>query len=261
MQNDFGSISASRRVVVNPFELVGKHLLITGASSGIGKMTALLCSQMGATVTITGRDEQRLHESLSLLEGEGHRAILCNLSDSDEVRDLVNAVEKLDGAVFCAGTIQTCIAKNITKEFCQSMFDSNFYSAVDLNSQLLSRKKINKNASLVFVSSVSAFNCAEYGNAAYGATKGALAAYARTLALELSFRGCRVNVVSPGMVRTPLLEKFDVSEEQFDKDEEKYPLGYGQPEDVANAIVFLLSDGARWITGTNLIMDGGLTLR
>ena len=246
---------------MNPFDLTGRHVLITGASSGIGKSTAILCSQLGACVIITGRNKERLNATFSLLEGEGHLSFACNLSDESQVQKLVNAVDSLDGVVYCAGTIQTCITKNLTRNLCQELFDSNFYSAVNLNTLLLSRKKIRKNASLVFISSISAFQCAEYGNAAYGATKGALSAYARVLALELSSRGCRVNVVSPGMVRTPLLERFDVSEEQFAEDEKKYPLGYGQPEDVASAVAFLLSDGSRWMTGANLILDGGLTLR
>lgn len=246
---------------MNPFELNGKHLLITGASSGIGKSTAVLCSQLGGHIIAVGRNLQHLEETMSLLSGEGHQMLQCDLSDETQLQTMVSSIGKLDGVVFCAGTIQTCITRNLTKEVCQEMFDVNFYSAVGLNTQLLSHKKINKNASLVFVSSLSALNCAEYGNAAYGASKGALAAYARVLALELSTRGCRVNIVSPGMVRTPLLQKFDVSDEQFAEDEKKYPLGYGQPEDVANAIVYMLSDASKWMTGTNLILDGGLTLR
>jgi NAD(P)-dependent dehydrogenase (short-subunit alcohol dehydrogenase family) len=246
---------------VNPFELNGKHLLITGASSGIGKSTAVLCSKLGGHVITVGRNLQRLEETMSLLSGEGHQMLQCDLSDETQLQIMASSIGKLDGIVYCAGTIQTCITRNLTKEFCQGIFDANFYSAVGLNTLLLSQRKINKKASLVFVSSLSAFNCAEYGNAAYGASKGALAAYARVLALELSTRGCRVNIVSPGMVRTPLLQKFDVSDEQFVEDEKKYPLGYGQPEDIANAIVYLLSDASKWMTGTNLIIDGGLTLR
>ena len=246
---------------MNPFELKGKHLLITGGSSGIGKSTAVLCAQLGAQVMIVGRNQQRLEETMMLMGDGGHRSFQCDLADDGQISDLANSIDKLDGIVYCAGTIQTCIARNLTKDFCQRIFDANFYSAVGLNTLLLSKKKINKKASVVFVSSLSAYSCAEYGNAAYGASKGALTAYARVLALEMSVRGCRVNIVSPGMVRTPILEKFDVSEEQFAEDEKKYPLGYGQPEDVANAIVFLLSDASRWITGSNLIMDGGLTLR
>ncbi len=246
---------------MNPFVLEGKYLLITGASSGIGKATAILCSQLGAKVVIVGRNEQRLSETFVCLEGGGHMFVQCDLSAEDQVIELANRVEKLDGVAYCAGTIRTCIAKNLTKSVFEDMFKSNFYSAVNLNTQLMSQKKIKKKASLVFVSSLSAFQCAEYGNAAYGATKGALSAYARNLALELAGRGCRVNIISPGMVRTPLLEKFDVSMEQFEEDEKKYPLGYGRPADVANAIAFFLSDGSCWITGTDLIIDGGLTLR
>ena len=246
---------------MNPFELNNKRLLITGASSGIGKATAILCSQLGATVSLVGRNQNRLEETKALLDGGGHQSFQCDLTDDSQVKRMVDSLEKLDGVVYCAGTIQTCITRNLSKDFCQEIFEENFYSAVVLNTLLLTQKRINPKASLVFVSSLSAFNCAEFGNAAYGASKGALSSYARVLALELSVRGCRVNVVSPGMVKTPLLQKFDVSEEQFAEDEKKYPLGYGQPDDVANAIVFLLSDASKWMTGSNLIIDGGLTLR
>lgn len=246
---------------MSPFDLSGKHILITGASSGIGKSTALLCSQLGGILSIVGRNRQRLDDTMSQLRGEGHQMFICDLSEETQVANLMDSIQKLDGIVYCAGTIQTCITRNLTKKLCQDLFNANFYSAVTINTLLLSNKKINKNASFVFVSSLSAFKCAEFGNAAYGASKAALASYAKILALELSGRGCRVNIVSPGMVMTPLLEKFDVDIDQFLEDEKKYPLGYGKPEYVANAIVFLLSDGARWITGTDMILDGGLTLR
>jgi len=243
-----------------PFSLGGKTILITGASSGIGRATAVACSQQGATVFVTGRNEARLAETLAMLEGEGHEAVACDLTADEDVKALVGKLPKLDGIVHCAGTQQTCITKMLDKAKLQGLMDTNFFSAAMLNTALMKAKLLVKGASVVFVSSAAASRVAEVGNAAYSASKGALTAYSRVLAAELAPRNIRVNTVAPGMVRTALMEQFDVTEEEFLENEKQYPLGYGKPEDVAYAIVFLLSNASRWITGTELLMDGGLTL-
>ena len=247
--------------MTDTFSLSGKHVLVTGASSGIGKATAILCAQLGARLTVNGRNEERLAETLSLLEGEGHQSMVCDLSDAGRLEECVAGLDKLDGVVHCAGTLVTCLTKNVDEEVLQHLFSQNVYSVMKLNALLMTRKKLNRGASIVLVSSVSANDCAEVGNAVYGATKAALASYARVLALELSARKIRVNTVSPGMVRTPLLSRFDVTEEELAENEKKYPLGFGDPEDVAHAIAFLLGDGARWMTGSDIKLDGGLSLR
>ena len=243
-----------------PFSLSGKQILVTGASSGIGRATAIVCSQQGATVFVTGRNEIRLAETLSLLTGEGHEAVACDLTSDEDVKTLAGRLPKLDGIVHCAGTQQTCITKMLNKGVLEGLMGTNFFSAAELNAALMKAKLLSKGASVVLVSSAAASRVAEVGNAAYSASKGALSAYSRVLAAELAPRNIRVNTVAPGMVRTALMEKFDVSEEEFLENEKQYPLGYGKPEDVAYAIVFLLSDASRWITGTELLMDGGLTL-
>ena len=243
-----------------PFSLEGKMILITGASSGIGRATAIACSQHGGRMVVTGRNEARLAETLAMLEGEGHEAVACDLTADEDVKALVGKLPKLDGIVHCAGTQQTCITKMLDKAKLQDLMDTNFFSSAVLNTALMKAKLLVKGASVVFVSSAAASRVAEVGNAAYSASKGALTAYSRVLAAELAPRNIRVNTVAPGMVRTALMEKFDVTEEEFLENEKHYPLGYGKPEDVAYAIVFLLSDASRWITGTELLMDGGLTL-
>jgi NAD(P)-dependent dehydrogenase (short-subunit alcohol dehydrogenase family) len=243
-----------------PFSLEGKNVLVTGASSGIGRATAIACSQHGAKVFVTGRNEARLAETLSMLAGEGHEPIVCELTSDKDVKTLVGKLDKLDGIVHCAGTQQMCITKMLDKDVLEGLMDTNFFSVAVLNAALMKAKLLSKGASVVFVSSAAASRVAEVGNAAYSASKGALTAYSRVLAAELAPRNIRVNTVAPGMVRTALMEKFDVSEEEFLENEKQYPLGYGKPEDVAYAIVFLLSDASRWITGTELLMDGGLTL-
>ena len=243
------------------FDLSGKHVLVTGASSGIGRSIAVLSSSLGATLTIIGRNEKRLNETLSSLSGEEHKAVCCDLTCPDSVNDMVDSLPFLDGIVFCAGVQETCLTKNVDNQVLDKLMNTNFTSTVLLNSQILKKKKLKKNSSVVFISSVAALRCAEVGNAIYSSTKAAISSFARVLALELAPRRIRVNIVSPGMVRTPLLNQFDMTAEQFRSDEQKYPLGYGSPEDVANTVAFLLSDATKWMTGTDIVLDGGLTLR
>ena len=150
--------------------------------------------------------------------------------------EMVDQLQKLDGIVYCAGTQETCITRMLTPELVHRLMETNFVSVASLNAMLLSKKKISKGASVVLVSSAAATRVAEAGNAAYSASKGALSAFGA------------------------IMEKFDVSSEEFAEDEKRYPLGYGEPEDVANTIAFLLSDASKWMTGSELILDGGLTL-
>jgi NAD(P)-dependent dehydrogenase (short-subunit alcohol dehydrogenase family) len=242
-------------------DLSGKRLLITGASSGIGRAISVLCASLGARLIISGRNQQRLNDTFCSLSGQEHIIMCCDLNNHESVIDMVNQFPKLDGIVCCAGIQETCLTKNIDIRVLEKLFNTNYVSTILLITQLLNQKKINKGASIVFISSVAAFRYAEIGNAVYSSTKAALASYARVLALELSSRCIRVNTVSPGMVRTRLLEQFDVTPEQFQEDEKKYPLGYGEPEYVANSVAFLLSDAAKWITGSDLLIDGGLSLK
>ena len=243
------------------FDLSGKHVLITGASSGIGRSTAVLSASLGATLTIIGRNEKRLNETLSSLSGEGHKAVCCDLTCPDSVNDMVDSLPFLDGIVYCAGVQETCLTKNVDNQVLDKLMNTNFRSTVLLNSQVLKKKKLKKNSSVVFISSVTAFRCAEIGNAIYSSSKAATSSFSRVLALELAPRHIRVNTISPGMIRTPLLEQLDITQEQLSNDEHNYPFGYGKPEDVANTVVFLLSDATRWMTGADILLDGGLTLK
>jgi len=245
----------------NPFSLKGKTILITGASSGIGKTTSIECSKLGAKIILTGRNTKRLEETMALLTGEGHQIQVLDLNISEAVSEFIENMPKLDGVVYCAGTQRTCPIKFIQREDIDKVFETNFFANININTLLLSKKKINKGASIVFISSIAAGIVAEVGNAIYSASKGALSSYAKVLALEMSSQRIRVNCVLPGMVNTPLLKKLDVEEDQLKEDEKRYPLGYGNPEDVAYSVIYLLSDATKWVTGSNLILDGGLTLK
>lgn len=245
------------------FLLTDKTILITGASSGIGKAAAILASQMGAHVIIHGRDDERLQHTLSQLKpSDKHQIIQADLSNANELIDFVKKCPALDGVVHCAGIVKPVPAKFIQPKHIEEMFSINYNAVVLINSYLLQQKKINNEASIVLISTISTQH-SYFGGALYISSKGALEAYSRSLGLEVVSKKIRVNTLSPAMVRTEIYEntlKSTLNDEHAKKYASTYPLGIGEPEDVANSIVFLLSNASKWITGTVIKMDGGLTL-
>ena len=244
--------------VFNPFLLEGKTILVTGASSGIGRGIAIACSKMGANVLVNGRNESRLKETLQLLEGESNKIVVADLSNSVKVTEMVTELPKLDGIVHCAGIGQRVLCKQLQERDLDEMMDVNFKAPVMLQTELLKQKKINKAASIVFIASIAA-DSPTVGNSMYSASKGAIISYANCLSIELAPRLIRVNCISPAMVWTDLIFKGGITEEELREDENKYPLKrYGTPEDIANLSIYLLSDASSWMTGSNIRISGGV---
>ena len=248
----------------NPFSLEGKFLLVTGASSGIGRSIAVECSKHGASVIITGRDEARLKETLSQMEtSSNHQYIVSDLIDDAALNGLVAMIpQKIDGLVNCAGVSVTKPFKFMTKDDVDKIMNVNFRASLFLTQSLIKSKKINKGASIVFVSSVSGVYVSFVGGSIYSASKGAINGLTKSLALELATSSIRVNSVTPGMIETDFLNENSVVSEMKNEDMKNYPLKcYGKPEDVAYGVIYLLSDASKWVTGSNLLIDGGLTLK
>lgn len=245
----------------NPFSLTDKKLLVTGASSGIGRAAAVACSKMGAKVILNARNIERLEQTLGMLDGQGHSIISGDVTDNEALEGIVTALPEIDGMVLCAG-----MAINLPVQFCSrekmdNLFNLNFFSTVELMRLAYKKKKINKGGSIVLIDSVGGLTRFAPGGAIYGATKAALSSYAKFCAREFSNRKIRVNCVCPGMIDTPLIHRGTITEEQLKEDEKRYPCGrYGQPEDVANGIIYLLSEASSWVTGTNLYIDGGISI-
>lgn len=246
----------------NPFSLQNKTILITGASSGIGKATAEKCSKMGAQLIITGRNLERLIQTYNELEGNNHVMIQADLSDNENLKSLINAIEKIDGIVHSAGILETIPFSFTNNIKLSETMKINFEIPFILTQQLIKTKKIRSNSSIVFVSSLSGYSTGAIGLSAYSASKGAICASVRVIALELAQKKIRVNSVCPGMVKTEMNSgNSKLFQEQLNEDElRNYPLGYGTVDDIANTNIFLLSDASKWITGTNLIIDGGASI-
>jgi NAD(P)-dependent dehydrogenase (short-subunit alcohol dehydrogenase family) len=241
----------------NPFSLEGKTILVTGASSGIGRGIAVTCSKMGATVIINGRNKARLQETLSQMEGEDHLVVVGDLTNSESVNRMMDELPSLDGVVHCAGIGQRVPCKLLTEDAVNLVMDANFKAPVLLQAELLRHKKIKKEASIVFIASIASWS-ASFGNSVYSASKGAIISYANCLSIELAPRKIRVNCISPAMVWTDLVLQEGVDEEQLREDESKYPLKrYGTPDDIANLAVYMLSDASTWMTGSNVKISGG----
>lgn len=242
----------------NPFSLVGKNILVTGGSSGIGRGVAIECSRMGASVIITGRNKERLDNTFAQLEGNNNKEIIADLRRKDDIDLLVSSIPMLDGVVHCAGIGDKTLCKTVKEEDLERVMSINFNSPVLLQARLLKGKKISPSSSIVFIASRAPF-APTIGNGLYSASKGALIAYAKVLSLELAPRGIRVNSICPAMVWTELIEKDSIlTGVDYHEAEKKYPLKrYGNPKDVACLAVYLLSDASSWMTGSCIDITGG----
>lgn len=245
----------------NPFSLIGKTILVTGASSGIGRATAIECSKMGAKLLLTGRNEERLKETLSCLEGEEHRILCYDLSKENDLKELCTTIPAIDGLAHCAGISMLKPIMALNANNLHELFTTNYYAPVLLTKQLAKAKKLQNGASLVYVGSISGISNVATALSAYGSSKSALNSFVQYAALEFSSKQIRCNAVLPGRVETHLLQNQTMSNEDIQKDIEKYPLKrYGRAEEVAKTIVYLLSDATTWITGTSITIDGGRSI-
>ena len=245
----------------NPFSLEGKKVLVTGASSGIGKAVAQECARCGAQLVLTARNEERLKATLDSLEGEGHTMIIADLTNQEELASLIGQFDAaLDGVVLCAGINDKSIIKFLNQEHVEKMLATNFTSPVYLSQMLTKKKKLNKEASIVFISSISAFY-PSVSNAMYASSKAALSQFAKVLALELMPKRIRVNCIEPAFVETGMLNKYEISE-KMDEIRANAPFGrFLEPVEVAQAAIYLLSDATKLVTGSNIVMDGGFLIR
>jgi NAD(P)-dependent dehydrogenase (short-subunit alcohol dehydrogenase family) len=245
----------------NPFSLTEKTILVTGASSGIGKAIAIECSKMGANVIITGRNEERLGQTFELLEGTNNKKIACDLFSEESINELSEQLPSFNGIVHAAAIVKMLPFRFVSSKEIKNIFDVNFFAPVLLSQLLLKGKKIIEGASIVFISALSGPITAVPGNSMYSASKGAVTAMAKNMAVDLAPKKIRVNCILPGMIETPLIHDREITQEQLDDSMKLYPLKrFGRPEEIAYAAIYFLSDASVWTTGTNLIIDGGITL-
>lgn len=246
--------------MTNLLSLQGKRILVTGASSGMGKVFAQMIAAQGGQVVLLARNAERLQQTYDSLAGEGHQICVCDLTDEDQLKEAVASLAALDGIVLCAGINEFVPVKFVKQEKIEKMFQTNYFSQLILVQMLLKKKLVNKGSSIVFISSVSSVLGVQ-GTLLYASSKGAINSAVRVLASELAAQNIRVNAILPGIVKTEMLSGTNISEEDFAKQEADYPLGLGTPEDVAHAVLFHLSDASRWLTGQCMILDGGFTLK
>ena len=243
------------------FSLTGKIILVTGASSGIGRAVAQQCAAAGATCILTARNQDRLQQTLVSLEGEGHQVLVSDLSSAEGVQKVVESLPKVNGVVCCAGVVETKMLKFTEEDDLLHLFNTNAFSAIRLVREMVQQKRFQKESSIVMISSISGVRCGYLGGSLYGATKGALEGFTKATALELAPQKIRVNTITPGMIETPLLDGKDIDAEQIEADKLRYPVKrYGKAEEVGYTAVYMLSDATKWMTGTSLLIDGGYTL-
>lgn len=246
------------------FSLQGKNILVTGASSGIGRGIAIACAEQGAQVMLQGRNIERLNATLSQLKGDGHMIIEGDLSIQDSIGFIVDRLPEIQGWVNSAAIPQVCPIKYFSREKLDEIFNVNIISTMLMLSLLLKSKKIKRGASIVFVSAITGAFVGSKGDTAYCATKGAVSGFMKGAALELAEKGIRINTVNPGLVPTDILALSNKLNGESHHEKialDKYPLKrLGRPSDIAGGAVYLLSDASSWVTGQALAIDGGYLL-
>lgn len=246
----------------NVFSLNNKIILITGASSGIGRQCAISCSKAGATIILVGRNETRLEETRKMLNGEGHESIVMDITQFDDIEQRIKEpilkLGGINGFIHSAGIEMTVPLKILNHKKLYDIFSINTIAAIELSKILSKKKYVAEKASFVFISSIMAI-LGQKGKIAYCSSKGALTAASRAMALELVGKNIRVNTVLPGMVMTDMSRKLldSLPEEARKSIEDMHPMGIGDVEDIANACIYLISDASKWVTGSSMIVDGG----
>jgi NAD(P)-dependent dehydrogenase (short-subunit alcohol dehydrogenase family) len=240
----------------SPFSLEGKTILVTGASSGLGRHIAIACSRRGARLVITGRDAERLQATYDELLGDGHVQVTGDLTHAPDRDRIAQASPAIDGLVHCAGHQKHCPIRQLTETMMTDMYSVNFLAPVMLTQRLLQANAIAQQGSIIFMLSTAA-HIGTRGLGPYSAMKAGLIGIIKCLALEQAKRKIRVNGISPSAIATPM---WEVHQDLLEEQKARHPLGLGMPDDVANGAIYLLSDASRWVTGTSLVMDGGAVI-
>jgi NAD(P)-dependent dehydrogenase (short-subunit alcohol dehydrogenase family) len=248
-------------------DLSGNNIIITGASSGIGRACAVLANSLGANVVLVARDIDRLNQTADLLDVGSYLLLSKDLTNHNEYHDIVkesvNKFGRIDGMVHCAGIEQTIPLRMMRPKSYYDLFSLNVIAGFEL-ARFITKKGnyVESNCSIVFVSSVMA-ELGQPGKIGYCSSKGALVSGARSMALELASKNIRVNCVLPGIVKTEMVENLfsSLTDDLVDSIIERHPLGVGEPVDVAKACIFLLSSSSKWITGSSLNIDGGYSAK
>lgn len=246
----------------NPFNLNKKTIIITGASSGIGRQCAISCSKMGARVILIARNEERLKEVITRMDGSEHIIYAFDITEFDKieeiVKDAVNKIGKISGFIHSAGIEKTLPVKMMNPQIYQELFNINVIAGFEFARIISQKRYLGEDASFVFVSSIMSV-LGQSAKTGYCSSKAAIIGGVKALALEFITKNIRVNSISPAIVKTEMSNNFfdSLSEDEKKSIIDMHPLGLGEPEDIANACIFLLSDASKWVTGTNLIVDGG----
>lgn len=251
--------------MINPMDMTGKHILVTGAGSGIGRATAILLTQLGARLTLVGRDLGKLNHTVQLLSSESVAIQQFDFANSDDIvpwmRNCAEQYGLFDGLVHSAGIQSHNPLRTLTPKALDRLLRINTISAAMLVKAMQYLDCGAETASIVLISSTAAIRGTP-ANGAYGCSKAAIISLVKTFALELVKRGIRLNCIAPALVETEMVQhtREIMTSDAFQALEARHPMGIGQPHQVANVIVFLLSNASSWITGATIPVDGGVTI-